>query len=77
MNCGEELRKNCIVFYTGRYVDLSPKPREATMRVTPNYTLVRKDREKDKGGGVAFLTASPSIVKVLPPASRMILTLKS
>ena len=25
------------------------------MRATPNYTLVRKDREKDKGGGLAFL----------------------
>ena len=28
---------------------------KSKMRVTPNYTFVRKDREKDKGGGVAFL----------------------
>ena len=28
---------------------------KSKMRETPNYTLVRKDREKDKGGGVAFL----------------------
>ena len=28
---------------------------KSKIKNTPNYTLVRRDREKDKGGGVAFL----------------------
>lgn len=43
----------------------------------PNYTLVREDREKDKGGGLAFLVHTDikfrSVSLCLPPSQSPIL----